>query len=51
MNQLLDILHEVMRIATFQWHGAATPNRHDRSDLPSHHAKWTDRHPVRRSRS
>ncbi|WP_189347861.1 MULTISPECIES: hypothetical protein [unclassified Mesorhizobium] len=52
MNQLLDILNEVMRIATFQWHGAATPNRHhDRSDLPSHHAQWTDRHPVRRSRS
>jgi hypothetical protein len=52
MNQFLDILNEVMRIATFQWHGEARRDRccHDHPDVSVHHAPWADRHPIRRSR-
>ena len=52
MNQLLDILNEVMRIATFQWHGEVARDRcrQDHRDADLHHAPWTDRHPVRRAR-
>jgi hypothetical protein len=52
MNQLLAILEDVMRIATFQWHGEALRGYrcHDHRDLSCHHAPWTDRHPIRRSR-
>jgi len=51
MNQFLDILSDVMRIATFQWHGEASRScgyRDDR-DIYCHHAPWSDRHPIRRS--
>lgn len=52
MNQFLAILNDVMRIATFQWHGEAAPGRccHDHPDVSFHHAPRTDRHPIRRSR-
>ncbi|WP_192243784.1 hypothetical protein [Mesorhizobium silamurunense] len=52
MNQFLAILNDVMRIATFQWHGEALRSRccHDRPDVSPHHLPWTDRHPIHRSR-
>ncbi|WP_292356897.1 hypothetical protein [Mesorhizobium sp.] len=52
MNQFLAILNDVIRIATFQWHGEAARSRccHDHQDAAFHHAPWTDRHPIRRSR-
>ena len=52
MNQLLDILNGVMRIATFQWHGETLHRcRSDRRYAASHHAPWADRQPTRCSRS
>ncbi|WP_292039430.1 hypothetical protein [Mesorhizobium sp.] len=52
MNQFLAILSDVVRIATFQWHGEAARSRccHDHQDAAFHHAPWTDRHAIRRSR-
>ncbi|MDX8513423.1 hypothetical protein [Mesorhizobium captivum] len=52
MNQFLAILNDVMRIATFQWHGEASRSRccHDHPDASLHHAPWADRHPIRRTR-
>ncbi|RUT98624.1 hypothetical protein EOD23_26615 [Mesorhizobium sp. USDA-HM6] len=52
MNQFLAILNDVMRIATFQWHGEAARSRccHDHPDCSFHDAPRTDRHPARRTR-
>ncbi|WP_189343116.1 MULTISPECIES: hypothetical protein [unclassified Mesorhizobium] len=51
MNEFLAIFSDVVRIATFQWHGGVVRDgRHDRRDLPAHHRPWTGSHPIRRSR-
>ncbi|WP_167483999.1 hypothetical protein [Mesorhizobium tamadayense] len=51
MNQFLAILNDVMRIATFQWHGEAARSRccHD-PDVSLHHSQCADTRPIRRSR-
>ncbi|WP_296742315.1 hypothetical protein [Mesorhizobium sp.] len=52
MNQFLDIFSEVMRIATFQWHGEASRSHGYRDDrgIYCHHTSRSDRHPIRRRR-
>ncbi|MDG4896530.1 hypothetical protein P9272_23475 [Mesorhizobium sp. WSM4976] len=51
MNEFLAIFSNMIRIATFQWHGEVVRDGpHDRRDLPVHHRPWTGSHPVRRSR-
>jgi len=51
MNQFLAILNDVMRIATFQWHGEAPRGgRCQDRDASFHHVPPADRYPVRRSR-
>lgn len=51
MNEFLAIFSDVIRIATFQWHGAVVRGGHHHCrDLPPHHRPWTGSHPVRRSR-
>ena len=51
MNEFLAIFSDMIRIATFQWHGEVVRGRYrDCRDLPSHHRPWTGSHPVRRSR-
>jgi hypothetical protein len=48
MNQFLAILNDVMRIATFQWHGERR-HGHDCNRYGfAHHEAWTERHPIRR---
>lgn len=53
MNEFLAIFSDVIRIATFQWHGETVRGGHrpDCRDLPFHHHLWTGSHPVRRSRT
>lgn len=52
MFQFLNILNDVMRIATFQWCGDARHGRvgDDRQGAPINDAARTDRRPIRRSR-
>lgn len=52
MIQFLNILGDVMRIATFQWQDDK-PRHECREDRPADCTRWSppvDRHPVRRSR-
>ncbi|TPI23318.1 hypothetical protein FJW10_02225 [Mesorhizobium sp. B4-1-1] len=51
MNQFLTILNDVMRIATFQWHGEALRGGcEERRNAPCHHVPPANRYPTRRSR-
>ena len=51
MNEFLAIFSDVIRIATFQWHGQVLRGGHHKCrDLASHHRPWTGSHPVRRYR-
>lgn len=51
MNEFLAIFSDVVRIATFQWHGGVVRGgHHDRRDLSSHHRPRIGSHPIRRSR-
>jgi len=52
MNQFLDIFSDVMRIATFQWHGEASRSHgcRDHRDIYCHHGPRIDRQPIRRCR-
>ncbi|MDX8469625.1 hypothetical protein RFM26_28415 [Mesorhizobium sp. VK23B] len=52
MNQILAILTDVIRIATFQWQGEARRGRgcQDRQDVFRHHEPLTDRRPIRHTR-
>jgi len=51
MNEFLAIFSDVIRIATFQWHGEVVRGgHHNCRGLPSHHRPWNGSHAVRRSR-
>lgn len=52
MNQLLAILNDVMRIATFQWHGEALRDGggHGHRYACCHHVPPANSYPTRRSR-
>jgi hypothetical protein len=53
MIQFLEILGDVMRIATFQWRGDRTRYNPRREELPGKVNRWTtptERRPFRRSR-
>lgn len=51
MNQFLDIFSDVMRIATFQWHGEARSHHcRDHRNIYRHHGPRIDRQPIRRCR-
>lgn len=51
MIQLLSILGDVIRIATFQWRDDIRhPKRRDEPASPGRWAAWVDRQPFRRSR-
>jgi len=51
MNQFLAILNDVMRIATFQWHGETLRGGcHGHRDASCHHAPPANRYPIRRPR-
>ncbi|WP_246685789.1 hypothetical protein [Mesorhizobium sp. B2-4-6] len=52
MNQFLTILNDVMRIATFQWHGEALRGGgcEERRNAPCRHVPPANRYPTRRSR-
>jgi hypothetical protein len=53
MNQFLSIFGDVMRIATFQWHGERRPHAGRCEEGPTSPVRWSasdDRYPVRRSR-
>ncbi|MBZ9760352.1 hypothetical protein LB553_05615 [Mesorhizobium sp. CA8] len=52
MNEFLAIFSDVIRIATFQWHGEVVRGEHHHNcrDLPHHHRPWDGSHPVRHSR-
>ncbi|UVK36669.1 hypothetical protein LHFGNBLO_003622 [Mesorhizobium sp. AR10] len=49
MNQFLSIFGDVMRIATFQWHGERRPYA-GRCEEGSRWSASAGRYPVRRSR-
>ncbi|WP_181183421.1 MULTISPECIES: hypothetical protein [unclassified Mesorhizobium] len=52
MNELLDILSDVMLIATFQWRDKNRQGEwHEgRPGASPHHRLVADRHPIRRAR-
>jgi hypothetical protein len=53
MIQFLEILGDVMRIATFQWRGDRRHHASCIEERPASPGRWStsgDRHPFRRSR-